>query len=174
MTTIEDLQPQHFERVAGWLSEKPINRWLTGEWRNRETTPTLLAITVRNRKNRLFLVRFNGEACGLVGLADIDLADRLGMVWYLLGEDRFAGKGVISGAVRQLVGVAFREMGLACVYAWIMEDNVPSRRVLERCGFREAGSLRDAVNSDGRQVARIYFDLIPQAAVESQPVSGSQ
>ncbi len=67
MTSIEDLQPQHFEQVAGWLSEKQINRWLTGEWRNRETTPTLLAITVRNRKNRLFLVKHDGEPCGIGG-----------------------------------------------------------------------------------------------------------
>jgi len=164
MTTIEDLQPQHFQQVAGWLSEKPINRWLTGEWRNRETTPTLLAITVRNRKNRLFLVRFNGEACGLVGLADIDAVDRLAMVWYILGEARFSSKGVTSAAVRQVARIAFDEMGLACVYAWIMEDNRASRRVLEKCGFRESGSLRAAANSDGNQVARVYFDLLPVEA----------
>ena len=161
MTTIEDLQPEHFEQVAKWLSKSHINRWLTGEWRSREATPTLLTITVRNKKNRLFLVRSDNEPCGLVGLAEMDAADRLAMVWYLLGEDRLSGKGITSAAVKQVAERAFGELGLACVYAWIMEDNRPSRRVLEKAGFCECGRLRQATQSDSKQVDRVYFDLVP-------------
>lgn len=161
MTTIEELLPQHFEQVAKWLSRSQTNCWLTGEWRNRETNPKMLAITVRNRKNRLFLVRFEGEPCGLVGLAEIDLADHLAMAWYLLGEDHLARRGITSEALRRLTKIAFGEMGMASIYAWIMEDNIASRRVLEKSGFRESGRLRNAVNSNGKQVDRIYFDLIP-------------
>jgi RimJ/RimL family protein N-acetyltransferase len=161
MTTIEELTPHHFKQVAGWLSQKEINRWLTSEWRNREGNPSILAIAARNRKNRLFLVRSDGEPCGLVGLADIDLADHTAMVWYLLGEARYARRGVTSDAVRQMADVAFREMGLASVYAWIMEDNLASRRVLEKSGFRECGRIRNAASSSGKQVDRVYFDLIP-------------
>lgn len=160
MTTIEKLLPAHFELVASWISQTRVNRWLTGEWRNRQTTPTILAIAARNQKNSLFLVRWNGEPCGLVGLADIDMADRVAMVWYLLGDERLAGKGVTPEAVRQLAGLAFGQMGLASLYAWIMEDNGPSRRVLEKSGFRECGALRQAANSSGKQVARVYFDLV--------------
>ena len=162
MVIIEDLLPKDFELVAKWLSRTEINRWLTGEWRNRVTNPSILAIAIRNRKNRLFLVRFESKACGLVGLADIDLADRTAMVWYLLGEDLIARRGVTSDALRQMVRVAFGEMGMASVYAWIMEDNVASRRVLEKCGFRECGRIRQAANSNGRQVDRVYFDLTSQ------------
>ncbi len=82
----------------------------------------------------------------MVGLAEIDLADRLAMVWYLLGEGRFAGRGITSEAVRQVARIGFSDLGLAAIYAWIMEDNVASRRVLEKGGFRERGSLRQAAN----------------------------
>jgi RimJ/RimL family protein N-acetyltransferase len=160
MTTIEALQPDNFERVAGWLSRPEINRWLSGEWRDHEATPGILAITVRNRRNRLYLVRHKSAPCGLVAFAEIDLADRLAMVWYILGEERLKGQGIISEAVRQLARVAFAELSLASLYAWIMEDNVASRRVLEKSGFRECGRFRNAVCSQGRQVDRVYFDLI--------------
>lgn len=161
MTTIEELLPQYYELVARWLSRSQINQWLTGEWRNRETNPTILAIAVRNRKNRLFLMRFKGEPCGLVGLADIDSADRTAMVWYLLGEDGLARRGITSQGLVQMIGVAFGEMTMASLYAWIMEDNIASRRVLEKSGFREAGRLRQAACSNGKQVDRVYFDLVP-------------
>src|SRR5262249_39111576 len=77
MTTIEPLEAGDFEQVARWLSRPEINKWLSGEWRDHEATPSILAITVRNRRNKLYLVRYDSAACGLVGLAEIDPADRL-------------------------------------------------------------------------------------------------
>jgi RimJ/RimL family protein N-acetyltransferase len=66
-----------------------------------------------------------------------------------------------------LVRVAFTEMGLASVYAWIMEGNAASRKVLQKVGFREAGRIRCASSFGGRQVDRIYFDLV--SSEEAQP-----
>lgn len=121
----------------------------------------MVAITVRNRRNRLFLVRFAGEPAALVALADLEVADRTAMVWYFLGDETLAGRGVVSGAVRQLAALAFEELGLASLYAWAMEDNVASQRVLLSAGFRDAGRLRKSACSAGEQVDRIYYDLVP-------------
>jgi RimJ/RimL family protein N-acetyltransferase len=161
IVTIEELAPADFGLVAQWLARSEINQWLTGEWRSGQATSTILAISVRNRRNKLYLVRHESDPCGLVGLADIDPADRIAMVWYLLGDDRLKGRGIVSEAVRQLARLAFSELSLASLYAWIMEDNVASRRVLEKSGFRECGCFRNAACSSGKQVNRIYFDLIP-------------
>jgi hypothetical protein len=76
MITIEELTPANFELVAGWLSRPETNRWLTAEWRGRAAASVVVAMAVRNRKNRLFLVHCSGQACGLTALADIDTADR--------------------------------------------------------------------------------------------------
>jgi RimJ/RimL family protein N-acetyltransferase len=158
--TLEELQPADLGLVAAWLSRNEINRWLSTEWRNRVVSTTLLAIALRNPKNRLFLVRCNGQACGLVALADIDLADATAMIWYVLGEPGFAKTGIASEAVRQLVRKSFQELKLQSLYAWIIEDNIASGKLLQRVGFREAGRIRNAASSEGRQVDRIYFDLV--------------
>lgn len=160
MVTIEPLEPAQFEKVAGWLANHDINRWLTSDWRDRIIDSTTVAIAVRNKKNRLFLVRYEGAPCGLASLADIDLVDRTAMVWYVLGEDTMRGRGITTNAVQQVVEHGFRELHLKSIYAWIMEDNVRSRRVLEKAGFHETGRIRSATCSGGRQVDRVYFDIV--------------
>jgi RimJ/RimL family protein N-acetyltransferase len=171
--TIEELRPEHFPLAAKWLSTDGITKWLTAEWRNRSASPSIIAVAVRSRKNRLFLVRHGDTPCGLVGLADIDLADRTAMLWYLLGDNALAGQGITSGAVRQLADMAFQHVGLVSIYAWIMEDNLASRRVLTKCGFAESGRLRKATCSNGRQVDRVYFDLLsPRCGIDEHATAG--
>jgi RimJ/RimL family protein N-acetyltransferase len=82
------------------------------------------------------------------------------MIWYVLGDKNLSGRGITSDAVRQLVRLAFDQMGLVSLYAWAMEDNAGSKRVLQKAGLREAGRIRHAASSGGHQVDRIYFDLI--------------
>ena len=160
VTTIRELRPDDLGLVAAWLSRNEINRWLTAQWRNRVVSTTCLAIALRNSKNRFFLVHCGGKPCGLVALADIDLADATAMVWYALGDSAFSKRGIASEAVKQLIRKSFHELKLESLYAWIMEDNAASARVLQKVGFREIGRIRRAVSSNGRQVDRIYFDLI--------------
>jgi len=161
VVSIEPLLPEQFELVAEWLSKPEINQWLTAEWRNRMVDALFLAMVTRNRRNRLFLTRHHGQACGLAGLADIDLTDKTAMVWYILGEQSLSGRGIMSEAVMQLTELCFGELRLESVYAWIIDGNAASRRVLEKAGFHEAGRIRRAASIGGRQVDRIYFDVLP-------------
>ena len=160
MTTIEDLTQQHFELVANWLSNRQINRWLTAEWRDKVATTVLIAVMLRNKKNRVFLVRWNGEPVALTALADIDSADATAMVWYLLGDLTLSGRGIASSALKQMARKCFQEHKLESLYAWVMEDNLASAKVLQKAGFREAGRLRRAACSNGHRVDRVYFDLL--------------
>ena len=156
--TIEPLATADFPMVAQWLSEPQTNQWLSSDWRGRTIDPALIGVAVRNRKNRLYLVRCDGQACGLVALADLDLTDRIAMIWYVLGNKNVEGRGITTSAVRELLHAAFNQMQLESVHAWVMEDNVASGRVLEKAGFQEAGRLRSAAFHNGRRVDRIYFD----------------
>jgi len=164
MTTIAPLTPEHFETVARWLSNPEINRWLSGDWRDRETTASTIAIAARNRKNRFYLVSHDATPCGLVALSEIDSADKTAMAWYLLGRLEFGRKGVTSAAVSELVKRAFKELELNSVYAWAMESNTASLQLLAKVGFKRAGRIRRSSCCDGRALDRIYFDIIPEDA----------
>ena len=104
-----------------------------------------------------------------LGLADLEPDDRCAMVWYVLGDQASGRKGIISAAVGLLCRHAFESLGLSCVYAWIMRPNAASRRVLEKNGFRESGTLRRAAILRGEPVDRVYFDLTPQDLAPPRP-----
>jgi RimJ/RimL family protein N-acetyltransferase len=159
LTIIEPLTPDHFVEVAAWLSNNEINQWLTSEWRDRLIDPVVLGIAVRNKRNRLFLVRFEGQPCGLVALADWDPTDKIAMAWYALGDNALGRRGIITTALKELIRTAFDDLGLETIYAWIIEDNHRSRRVLEKVGFRKMGHLRRGAIRNGSRVDRVYFDL---------------
>jgi RimJ/RimL family protein N-acetyltransferase len=167
LTSIEPLKPDQFGIVAQWLSKGEINQWLTSEWRDRAIDPVVIGVAVRNKRNRFFLVRWDGEPAGLVALSDWDATDKVAMVWYALGEPASGGRGVITAAVGQLAQVAFGELQIEALHAWIIEDNQRSRRVLEKNGFREVGRLRSAACHNGQRLDRVYFDLTRQ---EFKPV----
>lgn len=157
---LRPLGADDLEVVASWLAVPATNRWLTSEWRDRVATPALVAAAQRNKRNRFFVVEATKVAVGLVGLADVDEMDKTAMIWYVRGSAVEGHRGAMSVGVGQAVEYAISELGLNSVYAWIMSDNVPSRRVLERNGFREVGVIRRAASSAGVIVDRVYFDFV--------------
>ncbi len=155
---ITELTTEQLDLVAGWLSDPATNRWLNSEWRGKEASPRLVAMAMRNPRIRMYVVNFGSTPCGLIALYDIDEADRTASLWYFLGEKQFANQGVITTALQQLSTLAFSELGLASLSGWIMADNLASRKVLEKAGFKPAGCLRKSACSEGRLVDRLWFD----------------
>ncbi len=51
----------------------------------------------------------------------------------------YRGKGLSEVLVKNILKVCMRQYN--CFYCWIYEDNIPSRRSLESCGFKPIGRL---------------------------------
>ena len=158
--TIEPLAAEHFDAVVQWLEPRETHRFLVSAWRGGKITTRHLAVAARNQTSLLYLIRQGLEPCGLVGLSDIDRDDACGMVWYLVGRRDLSGRGIATKAVDLICRVGFGQLGLRCIYAWVMEPNVGSIRVLEKNDFREFGRMRQAATCDGHAVDRVYFDRI--------------
>ena len=101
-----------------------------------------------------------GGLLGIVALADVDRAFRTALLWYVLGDARYAGQGHTSRAVAALLSTAFSELGLNAVSAWVVEGNSPSLRVLERNHFRSAGRFRACHYLDGRPRNHLLLRII--------------
>lgn len=69
---------------------------------------------------------------------------------------RYWGKGYATEASVALMDYAFNKLKIQCVYALIEADNLKSRRVLEKTGFREDTSM----TIDG--VPHVRFKIINQ------------
>jgi RimJ/RimL family protein N-acetyltransferase len=157
--TIRPASADDCEMIAGWLSRPDLTRWLGSQWRDSPVDPRRVAFALREKSNRFLVASVAGQPCGLVAISDLDMGDGVGMTWYLLGEDRRSGQGIMTRAVHEAVGWAFAELDLASLYAWVHPGNAASIRLLEKVGFQPAGRLRAAAVVNDQRVDRVLFDL---------------
>ena len=71
----------------------------------------------------------------------------------------YAGKGLMSEAVGLVVPFAFNTLGLHRIHAAFLPNNIASRRVLEKNGFREEGYAENYLQIDGRWCDHVLFGL---------------
>jgi len=69
------------------------------------------------------------------------------------------GKGIISGAIAQVLHHAFHTRGLHRVMAEVETENTASARVLLKNGFRHECTLRECEWKDGRWVSLDVYAL---------------
>jgi ribosomal-protein-alanine N-acetyltransferase len=96
------------------------------------------------------VIEVDGLVAGRVSLHDIVLGSlRSTFVSYWLAENQ-TGRGVATRALADVLDLAFEDLALHRVDAFVRPDNLASRRVLERNGFEEIGLARRHTHVDGR------------------------
>lgn len=78
---------------------------------------------------------------------------------YWMGEPH-AGKGYMTRAVRAMAAYAFDKQGLHRVEAACLPNNEPSKRLLERVGFKHEGFARAYLNINGQWRDHLLFALL--------------
>ena len=95
------------------------------------------------------LQRENGKLAGGITLGNIRHGvAQSGHIGYWIGE-RYAGKGLMTDAVRTLSRFAFDTLRLHRIEAACIPENARSIRVLEKAGFRREGLLRSYLRING-------------------------
>jgi diamine N-acetyltransferase len=76
------------------------------------------------------------------------------------------GKGYAADALQIVTGYCFAKLNLHQVYAGILENNRPSIRLFENCGFRHSGTQSDWVLTDGQWLDLLFYQLFnPNATI---------
>jgi ribosomal-protein-alanine N-acetyltransferase len=167
---LERLTPENYGRVAEWLSDPAINRWLAARWQNRTFDERHVAMIVAPPSTRVFLIRDGGEPAGVVALTEIDTVERSASMWCVIGPERRT-KGLGTAAMRAAIRIAFEELKLASIWAWVTEGNEAALKMDLRVGFKRAGTFRRGALLDGKLVDRWLIDLLPEdfrASCESE------
>jgi ribosomal-protein-alanine N-acetyltransferase len=101
-----------------------------------------------------FVIEFEGEAVGVVGLVPKDdIFRHSAELGYWIGAP-FWGKGLATEAVNAVAGYAFDVLAIERLYAFVFDSNPASFRVLEKCGFEREGTMRRGAIKDRR-----YFNM---------------
>ena len=77
------------------------------------------------------------------------------------------GKGVGTRAMKMLVAYAFDELNLHCLVAEILENNLRSKRMHEKAGFKTDGLLRSRIYKGGQYLG-VYSCSVTKEEYEEQ------
>lgn len=102
-------------------------------------------------------IEVGGEASGGIGLVlGRDIERYSAEVGYWLGESLW-GQGIVTAALETFSTWAFSHFGLLRLFALPFADNVGSRRVLEKAGFRCEGVLHQSAVKEGRVLHQAMY-----------------
>jgi diamine N-acetyltransferase len=135
--------------------------WVSAWYERHATAPqdTLLFTIITNEGHR---------PVGNIALQDIDYRNRTAELGIYIGDVASRGHGYGSEAVRLLLGLAFRILGLQNVMLRVYEYNEAAIRVYQKAGFREFGRRHQSQFMDGRFWDVILMECLPGAYIQSR------
>ena len=152
--TLRPAEAGDVEAVWVFRQLEPVGRWLgrgpsdLDVFREHYVDPDSLAKTL--------ILEHEGQVIGDLmlavqdGWAQVEVADQAEGVQASLGwvlHPDWAGQGLATEAVEELIRISFEDLGLRRVTADCFADNEPSWRLMERVGMRRyAHSVRDSLH----------------------------
>lgn len=100
-----------------------------------------------------------GECIGQIAYFLVDSKNHFAEIEYCIGS-KFQCRGYATEATKAVIDFGFNEMNLHKVQICTKTINIPSKRVIEKCGFTYEGTLRDYFCMNGEYVGRLYFSIL--------------
>ncbi len=148
------------------IKDEEVVRWLLRiphPYPFNEAIKFIRRTRYRIRKNSGYafgiVLKDTNKVVGVVDIFNIDWENRNAEIGYWLGK-KYWKKGLMSEAVRLILGFAFEELKLHRVSATIFEDNVASKRVLEKVGFKLEGKRREARLKFGKWHNELLYGIL--------------
>ncbi len=142
---------EHLRRFLGWVdnncSEIDTRAFIIREKDKMEKGESLT-----------LSIWYHEEFVGLVDLHAIDLLNRSVSIGYWL-DQKLQGKGIMTRSVNEFVKHAFREMKLQRIEILCATENVRSQTIPKVLGFKNEGTLKDAIWHYGNYLDAYVYGL---------------
>ena len=99
-------------------------------------------------------IEVDGRPVGMTGIHGINWRHSNGETGIVIGDKTMWHKGIASEAMSLRTAFCFRELNLHKIRTRVYMENEPSKRALQKAGYRETGIQREEMFRDGR-----YHDI---------------
>jgi RimJ/RimL family protein N-acetyltransferase len=107
-----------------------------------------------------FAVEYNGEYVGNISLTrGLDIYRKSALIGYFIGEP-YWNKGITTEAVTLVVDFGFKHLDIERIHTGVFEYNMASRRVLEKCGFKQEGIFRNALYKNNQIYNEVRYAIL--------------
>jgi RimJ/RimL family protein N-acetyltransferase len=125
----------------------------------------------RSKGEYRWIIALGGEVVGTVAALAPSWEQGYTEITYMVAAE-YHGRGVGSRAVALLLDALFRETELQRIFAVISADNVASRKLVERFGFKLEGVMREHFLIGGRRVDQTVYGLLRREYSAPQRTAG--
>ena len=125
--------------------------------------------SIRGREDEIHLAieTLEGELIGGCSLRQVDLRGRTGNLGIWIAQEHW-DRGFGTDAVRTVCRFGFRHMNLRRIELTVIAGNARAKRAYEKVGFRQEGTLRDALFLRGAPVDEILMSVLPGELKEEE------
>jgi RimJ/RimL family protein N-acetyltransferase len=166
-TYLRALEPEDYRITGPWHNDHEVMDTVTGPERfvslEYEKKWVNDAIFDQDNFRLMVCLKEDSRPIGIVSLTGIDWINRSASVGCIIADPSLRGKGYGMEATLLLLKFGFHERNLHRISASFLEDNISSRKVLKKCGFREEGLLKEAVYKNGR-----FHNLVSLAILDNE------
>ncbi len=101
----------------------------------------------------------DGSCVGQIAYFLVDDNNHFAEIEYCIGR-QYQGAGLATEATMAVIRFGFGRMNLHKVQICHKAHNIPSKRVIEKCGLTYEGTLRDYFFSNGSYIDRLYYSML--------------
>lgn len=148
-----------------WISDHKIQS-MYGEptYNTKEEVLELLNKYIQSYSNENYyrwaiILKDTNECIGQIAFFLVDTNNHFSEIEYCIGSD-FQSCGLATEATKAVINYGFEKINFHKIQICHKSINLPSRRVIEKCGFVYEGTLRDYFYMDGQYVDRLYYSIL--------------
>ena len=148
-----------------WASDDEVTRFLT--WTSHRTvsdTENIINLWLSEYNNTdyynwVIILKRTGEPIGNISVVNYNASSEFAEIGYCLGK-YWWGIGIMSEALDAVIAYLFNRVGFNSVRACHAVKNPGSGRVMEKCGFKPEGTLRQYFKAHSGEFLDISYRSI--------------
>lgn len=106
-------------------------------------------------------ILYNDKIAGTICFNEINKSNKYGVIGYWLGEN-FQGKGIMTKSLKTVINIAFKELNLNRIELRIADENMQSRKIPEKLGFKNEGIIRQGGYLYDHYVNLIIYGMLAE------------
>ena len=144
------------ENTHSWHNDEELFQTFGGIFRfvsiNAEEEWLQEKVKFNNQEiNLMICLEKNSEPIGIISVREIDWISRNAQLTGIaIGDPNYRGKGYGTEALKLLLQHYFEDLNMNRIWGYALSENKPSLRMLEKCGFKIEGELRNHVFKYGQ------------------------
>jgi len=130
----------------GWLEDLSLDQYTERSYFPNSESRMKAYYDVSTKNQSLILLGIfdndSGKHIGNITFQDINWLNRRAFIAYLLGDDSFSGKGIVTEAVLMMMYYGFNRLNFNRIYGGVTALHAASMKVCEKVGLKEEGRMR--------------------------------